>query len=211
MKSIIFHQSFNLAILGFFLCQIIVHASEKKNVLFIISDDLTYTALSCYGNKICKTPNIDKLAKQGTRFTQAYCQATYCGPSRASFMSGYYPHATGALGYKNPRPQIGERSTWSQHFRNHGYHAARISKIFHMGVPGGIESGEDGADDLLSWDEKYNSKGPEWRAPGDGERLYKKIQTGKNLSLEATPLLWLKRMEMISFIQMAKLQRKPSN
>ena len=173
MKSIIFHQSFNLAILGFFLCQIIVHASEKKNVLFIISDDLTYTALSCYGNKICKTPNIDKLAKQGTRFTQAYCQATYCGPSRASFMSGYYPHATGALGYKNPRPQIGERSTWSQHFRNHGYHAARISKIFHMGVPGGIESGEDGADDLLSWDEKYNSKGPEWRAPGDGETLQK--------------------------------------
>ena len=73
---------------------------EKPNVLFIISDDLTYTALSCYGNKVCQTPNIDKLAAEGTRFTEAYCQGTYCGPSRASFMSGYYPHATGVLGYK---------------------------------------------------------------------------------------------------------------
>ncbi len=148
-------------------------SSEPLNVLFLISDDLTYTALSCYGNEVGRTPNIDKLAAEGTRFTEAYCQGTYCGPSRASFMSGYYPHATGVLGYKSPRPQIGERSTWSQHFRNHGYHAARVSKIFHMGVPGGIESGGDGADDPLSWDEKYNSKGPEWRAPGDGETLQK--------------------------------------
>ena len=54
---------------------------EKPNVLFIISDDLTYTALSCYGNKVCQTPNIDKLAAEGTRFTEAYCQGTYCGPS----------------------------------------------------------------------------------------------------------------------------------
>ena len=42
-----------------------------------------------------------------------------------------------------------------------------------MGVPGGIESGGDGADDPLSWDEKYNCKGPEWRAAGDGETLQK--------------------------------------
>ncbi|HCQ31884.1 MAG TPA: iduronate-2-sulfatase, partial [Verrucomicrobiales bacterium] len=86
------------------------------NILFLISDDLTYTALSCYGNKVCQTPNIDRLATRGTRFTRAYCQGTYCGPSRASFMSGYYPHATGELGYRNPRPRIGNRATWSQHF-----------------------------------------------------------------------------------------------
>ena len=62
---------------------------EPYNVLFIISDDLTYTALSCYGNDVCHTPNIDAIAATGTRFTRAYCQGTYCGPSRASFMSGY--------------------------------------------------------------------------------------------------------------------------
>lgn len=144
--------------------------AKPYNVLFIISDDLTYTALSCYGNKVCKTPNIDRLAKQGTRFTRAYCQGTYCGPSRASFMSGYYPHAV-MLGYKSPRPAIGDRAMWAEHFKNNGYHTARVSKIFHMGVPGGIEGGGDGPDDPRCWTERYNSKGPEWRAPGDGETL----------------------------------------
>ncbi|MDB4646508.1 sulfatase, partial [Akkermansiaceae bacterium] len=145
--------------------------AEKPNILFIISDDLTATALSCYGNKVCKTPNIDRLASQGTRFTKAYCQGTYCGPSRASFMSGYYPHAIKMLGYGSPRPAIGERATWAQHFKNNGYHTARVSKIFHMGVPGGIEKGTDGADDPASWTERFNSAGPEWKAPGDGETL----------------------------------------
>ncbi len=156
-------------------------ASPKRpfNVLFIISDDLTANALSCYGNTICKTPNIDALAARGTRFTRAYCQGTYCGPSRASFMSGYYPHATGVLGYKNPRPQIGDRAMWSEHFKNNGYYAARVSKIFHMGVPGGVLKGGDGpnrdggngADDAQSWNERFNSLGPEWKAQGDGETL----------------------------------------
>ena len=153
---------------------------KKKpfNVLFIISDDLTRTALSCYGNTVCNTPNIDALAARGVRFTRAYCQGTYCGPSRASFMSGYYPHAIQVLGYTNPRPKIGDRETWSQWFMKHGYHAARVSKIFHMGVPGGVEFSEKkkpedyhGADDELSWTERFNSPGPEWRAPGDGETL----------------------------------------
>ncbi|MHC4876481.1 MAG: sulfatase [Planctomycetota bacterium] len=145
--------------------------SKKLNVLFIISDDLTATALSCYGNKVCNTPNIDRLAARGTRYTRAYCQGTYCGPSRASFMSGYYPHATGVLGYISPRKAIGDRATWAQHFKNNGYYTARVSKIFHMGVPGGIEAGSDGADDPASWTERFNSQGPEWKAPGDGETL----------------------------------------
>jgi iduronate 2-sulfatase len=146
-------------------------ADQRPNILFIISDDLTSTALSCYGNTVCQTPNIDRLAAQGTRFTQAFCQGTYCGPSRASFMSGYYPHATGVLGYTSPRPAIGDRHTWSQHFKAAGYYTARVSKIFHMGVPGGIEDGGNGADDPASWTERWNSPGPEWRAPGVGETL----------------------------------------
>jgi iduronate 2-sulfatase len=141
------------------------------NVLFIISDDLTSTALSCYGNQVCSTPNIDRLAEQGTRFTRAYCQGTYCGPSRASFMSGYYPHATGVLGYVSPRPKIGDRAMWAEHFKNNGYYSARVSKIFHMGVPSGIEAGSHGADDPACWTERFNSQGPEWKAPGEGETL----------------------------------------
>jgi iduronate 2-sulfatase len=154
-------------------------AAERPNVLFIISDDLTATALSCYGNTICRTPHIDRLAAQGTRFTRAFCNGTYCGPSRASFLTGYYPHATGVLGYTSPRPAIGDRETWPQQFRNAGYHTARVSKIYHMGVPGGIEYGGDGrdhndgngADDAASWTERFNSPGPEWKAKGAGETL----------------------------------------
>ncbi|MEZ6014083.1 MAG: sulfatase [Planctomycetota bacterium] len=146
-------------------------AAPRLNVLLVISDDLTATALSCYGNEVCETPHIDALAARGTRFTRAYCQGTYCGPSRAALLSGYYPHATGVLGYDSPRKAIGERATWPGHFKDAGYHTARISKVFHMGVPGGIEAGSDGADDPRSWSERYNSQGPEWQAPGDGETL----------------------------------------
>ncbi|MEN8772156.1 MAG: sulfatase [Akkermansiaceae bacterium] len=158
-------------LLAFASISLSAFGAGKPNILFIISDDLTATALSCYGNEVCKTPNIDRLAAQGTRFTKAYCQGTYCGPSRASFMSGYYPHAIKMLGYGSPRPAIGDRATWAQHFKNNGYHTARVSKIFHMGVPGGIEKGTDGADDPASWTERFNSPGPEWKAPGDGETL----------------------------------------
>jgi iduronate 2-sulfatase len=141
------------------------------NVLLIMSDDLTTTALSCYGNTVCQTPNIDRLAARGMLFTHAYCQGTYCGPSRASFMSGYYPHATGELGYRNPRKRLGDRAMWPELFKNAGYYTARVSKIFHMGVPGDIERGSNGADDPRCWTERFNSPGPEWKAPGDGENL----------------------------------------
>ena len=69
----------------FFLSAATAQTKGKKyNVLYVISDDLTSTALSCYGNTVCKTPNIDKLATEGVRFTRTYCQTPYCGPSRAS-------------------------------------------------------------------------------------------------------------------------------
>ena len=145
--------------------------ARRPNVLFLISDDLTATALSCYGSEVCQTPNIDRLAARGTRFTRAYCQGTYCGPSRASFLSGYYPHALPMLGYKSPRPLIGDRATWPEHFKDAGYWTGRVSKIFHMGVPGGIEEGTHGADDERSWNFRVNCQGPEWRAPGEGETL----------------------------------------
>ena len=165
--------------------------SKKYNVLFIISDDLTATALSCYGSPICKTPNIDKLASEGMLYTEAYCQATYCGPSRASFMSGYYPSATKVLGYVSGRKAIGNRATWSQYFMQNGYHSARVSKIFHMPVPRGIELGTDGSDDAASWNEKYNSQGPEWKAKGVGETL-EGNPDGKKPVVGGNTFVWVK-------------------
>ena len=161
--------------LKIFLLLILINTSctqpdKKLNVLFIIADDLTSTGVSSYENKACKTPNIDNLAAEGVRYTRAYCQYPVCGPSRASFMSGYYPNATTTFGYVSGRKNIGpDRKTWSQLFKDNGYYTARVSKIFHMGVPIDIEKGSNGTDDEASWTERFNSQGPEWKAPGDGE------------------------------------------
>lgn len=159
-----------LLLLGvtFFSC---TQEKEKEyNVLFIISDDLTATAVSSYGSTVCNTPNIDQLASEGVRYTKAYCQYPVCGPSRASFMSGYYPNATTTFGYVSGRENIGDkRKTWSQLFKDNGYYTARVSKIFHMGIPIDIEKGSDGKDDAASWNEKYNSKAPEWQTAGEAE------------------------------------------
>ncbi len=148
-----------------------ISSQEKKpNVLFIISDDLTATAVSSYENKACKTPNIDKLAAEGVRYTKAYTQYPVCGPSRASLMSGYYPNATGTYGYVSGRKNIGtNRKTFSQVFKDNGYYTARVSKIYHMAVPRDIEKGGNGEDDEASWTERFNSQGPEWKAKGEAE------------------------------------------
>jgi iduronate 2-sulfatase len=153
-----------------FSINLFAQPSQKPNVLFIIADDLTATAVSAYENKACKTPNIDKLASEGVQYSKAYCQYPVCGPSRASFMSGYYPNATTTFGYVSGRENIGpERKTWSQLFKENGYYTARVSKIYHMGVPIDIETGSNGQDDEASWDERYNSQGPEWTAKGEAE------------------------------------------
>ena len=146
-------------------------SARPLNLLLVVVDDLTANALSSYGNTVCQTPHVDALSNRGVRFTRAYCQATYCGPSRAAMLSGYYPHASRVFGYGSPRAAIGNRATWPEQFRRAGFHTARVSKIFHMDVPGGIEKGSDGADDPVSWSERHNSPGPEWQAPGRGETL----------------------------------------
>lgn len=144
--------------------------TKRPNVLFIIADDLTATAVSCYGKVEGITPHIDHLAAESVRYTRVYCQYPVCGPSRASFLSGYYPSATTTYGYVSGRENIGpDRKTWPQLFKENGYYTARVSKIFHMGVPGDIEKGSNGTDDAASWTERFNSQGPEWKAAGEGE------------------------------------------
>lgn len=144
--------------------------NPKLNVLFIISDDLTTTALSCYENQASRTPHIDQLAAEGVRFTRGYTQFPVCGPSRASLLFGYYPHATETFGYVSGREQVGPaRKSWPQLFKDNGYYTARVSKIYHMGIPGDIEKGTDGTDDPDSWTESFNSRAAEWQTPGDAE------------------------------------------
>ena len=67
--------------------------NKKLNVLFIIADDLNCD-IGVYGNKVVKTPNIDRLIENGSLFLIAHCQYPLCGPSRASFMTGMYTNQT---------------------------------------------------------------------------------------------------------------------
>lgn len=154
-----------------FLIPLFSSAQKKpSNVLLIIADDLTTTALGTYGNEMVKTPALNQLAEESFIFERAYSQYPVCGPSRASLMFGYYPTATQTYGYVSGRENVGdEKESLAQFFKNRGYYSARVSKIFHMGVPIDIETGSDGQDDPASWTEKFNSQGPEWKSEGFAE------------------------------------------
>jgi arylsulfatase A-like enzyme len=67
-----------------------LNAAEKPNLIFILCDDLAMGDLGCYGQRLIKTPNLDRMAAEGTRYTQAYSGTTVCAPSRASLMTGLH-------------------------------------------------------------------------------------------------------------------------
>ncbi len=141
---------------------------ERMNVLFMIADDLN-TSVSGYGHPDCKTPNLDRLAARGVVFENMHCQFPLCGPSRASLMTGRYPYDIDILTLSTS-DELRKRNpglvTLSQLFKNEGYVAGRVSKIYHMGIPKDIQNGTAGADDPESWDSVVNIKSPELDSPG---------------------------------------------
>ncbi|MEZ5975676.1 MAG: sulfatase-like hydrolase/transferase [Planctomycetota bacterium] len=95
-------------------------------------------------------------------------------PARAALMSGMYPARNGVLGNGSAgrlEEVLGERATLAEHFRRHGYHTARVSKVFHMRVPGDITAGVSGFDHPESWDEVFNVQAPEWASEGFGYQI----------------------------------------
>jgi iduronate 2-sulfatase len=132
-------------------------AADRPNVLFLICDDLNCD-LACYGHTQVRSPNIDRLAARGVRFDRAYCQYPLCGPSRASFLSGMYPDQT--LIHRNAiylREHVPNVKTLPQMFRDAGYFATRIGKLYHYNVPKHIGTG--GHDDPYSWNQTINPRG----------------------------------------------------
>lgn len=148
-------------------CAAFARAEDRKpNVLLFLSDDLN-TALSGFGHPQCKTPRLDELALRGVRFENMHCQYPVCGASRASLMTGLYPYTNGMLGNSGDlRKNLPDVVTLSQLFRQNGYRAGRVSKIYHMGIPHEILAGTADHDDPPSWDETVNVKALEQNAPG---------------------------------------------
>ena len=104
---------------------------RPKNVLLIIVDDLRPN-LGCFGDPIAITPNIDRLAASGTRFSRAYCQYPVCNPSRISFLTGMRPDTTGA--YRNGdvfHDLFADTLTINRYVQQFGYEAAGFGKIYH--------------------------------------------------------------------------------
>src|SRR5215208_3085123 len=78
---------------------------SKPNIIFILADDLGYGDIGCYGQQKINTPNIDKLAKQGVRFTQFYSGSTVCAPARSSFFSGLHTGHEAIRGNVGVKPE----------------------------------------------------------------------------------------------------------
>jgi len=131
--------------------------AKRPNVLLIMSDDLN-NLLGCYGDERAKTPNIDRLAARGVRFDRAYCSFPLCGPSRNSMLTGLYPNTTGIQANAQIfRQTIPAQLSLPQAFRQAGYFAARIGKLYHYNVPKSI--GTNGHDDPGSWELELNPAG----------------------------------------------------
>jgi len=112
--------------------------TKQPNVLFIAIDDLNDWVGCLGGHPDVKTPNLDRLAAQGVLFTNAYCAAPACNPSRAALMTGIRPSTSGV--YVNPQPWrqssvLKDAVTLPQHFMAHGYTALGSGKIYHGPYP----------------------------------------------------------------------------
>ena len=104
-------------------------AAARPNIIFILADDLGYGDLGCYGQQRIKTPNLDRLAAEGIRFTQAYSGATVCAPSRCCLMTG--KHGGHATVRGNKRPEVGLRpdeATLPALLKKAGYRTALSGK-----------------------------------------------------------------------------------
>ena len=102
-------------------------ASPPPNIVFICSDQHIGNAFSIDGHPIVRTPNLDRLANSGVRFTNAYCNSPLCAPARAALLSGMFPSDVGS--YCNATAFDNRSPSWSNRLRDAGYHCWATGKL----------------------------------------------------------------------------------
>ncbi len=145
-----------------------VSAYGKPNVLFIIADDLRDYIGWMGGHSQAVTPNMDRLAKMGMRFTNAHCNFALCNPSRTSLLTGMLPSSSGVFGNEQDwrrSMQIAGKPTLPEHFKAQGFTTAAAGKIFHANHGGpegrlaGWHGGRRGFEQDAAWDQRFPSAG----------------------------------------------------
>ncbi|MGB2866539.1 MAG: sulfatase [Sedimentisphaerales bacterium] len=99
---------------------------KKPNIIFIMTDDHASHAMSCYGSKINKTPNLDRIANEGIRFDNSFCTNSICAPCRAVILTGKYSHLNGVI--DNSKKFDGSQQTFPKLLQKVGYQTAMIGK-----------------------------------------------------------------------------------
>lgn len=115
--------------------------TARPNVLLVIMDDMRWDLMGCAGHPFIRTPALDRLAREGARFANAFVCLSLCSPSRASFLTGLYPHIHGVLGNRTPL-DFDRLTTFPQRFQRAGYRTAMFGK-WHMGVDADPKPGFD--------------------------------------------------------------------
>ena len=100
------------------------HDEQRPNIIFIMSDDHAYQAISAYGDSLNQTPNIDALAKEGMLFNRAFVNNSLCAPSRAAILTGKYSNMNGIKG-NGDEVFDGSQSTFPKLLHEAGYQTAR--------------------------------------------------------------------------------------
>lgn len=108
----------------------------RPNILFIMSDDHAYQAISAYDDRLIETPNIDRIAKEGMRFTNASVTNSICAPSRAVILTGKHNHLNGKI--DNRMPFDTTQTTFPQLFQKAGYQTAMFGKLHFGNSPKGV-------------------------------------------------------------------------
>ena len=137
-----------------------VTPQRRKNVLFVVSDDLR-PELPCYGCDHVLAPRTTALAKESITFTRAYAQQALCAPSRNSFLSGRRPAHTKSWQFIDDFREVGpDWTTLPGAFRKAGFQAVGCGKIFHPGLP-------PNQDLPYSWDKRINTTWADWNNPNE--------------------------------------------